>query len=185
MDSRIIIQNLIKVIGDNPYREGLIDTPDRVLKSYKELFAGYQMKPEDILDKTFRGNGEYNEMILVKDIQFTSFCEHHLLPFLGVAHVAYIPQSDKVYGLSKLARLVDCYSKRLQVQERITVQVVDALMKTNPGIVKGAGCVISATHMCMSCRGVKKDSAVTVTSALRGVFSSDPSTRSEFLSLCR
>lgn len=174
------IENMISWIGDNPDRRGLEETPERVVKSWAELFSGYRTKVEDIF-KVF--DVPCDEMVLMRGIEFTSFCEHHMLPFQGVAHVAYLPQGGKVIGASKLARVVDAYAKRLQVQERLTQQVVDALVKyLNP---RGAACVVEASHMCMSCRGVKKNNAVMVTSSLYGPFKEDPKTRQEFYQLIR
>lgn len=183
------VRTLIRAAGDDPNREGLKDTPARVLKAYQEMFAGYKMDPKAILDKTFAG--PFDEMVVVKDIEFTSTCEHHMLPFYGVAHVGYLPRAGRVFGLSKLARLVECFALRLQVQENICAQVADALNEAPltvgelGRVASGAGCVIEATHFCMACRGVRKPGAKTVTSALRGLFKSDPTVRSEFLSLTR
>lgn len=175
------IRHVIAGIGDDPMRPGLIETPDRVMASWKELFSGYGQDPKDLM-KVFEDGGEnYDELILLKGVEFTSFCEHHLLPFSGVAHVGYVPKDNRIIGLSKLARVVDCFAKRLQVQERLTTQVADALMTHLMPL--GAGCVIEASHSCVGCRGVKKPGAVMVTSCLRGAFRDDRSTRSEFLRL--
>lgn len=167
---------MIHVIGEDPDRDGLKDTPDRIINSWKELFAGYEIEIEDLL-KTFE-NDNYDQMVLVRDIDFTSFCEHHWLPFQGVAHVAYLP-GKQIVGLSKLARVVECYSKRLQVQERMTEEIALAIHShLEP---KGTACVVEASHLCMGCRGVKKPNAVMVTSALFGAFKNDPATRAEFM----
>lgn len=174
------VYTLLRHVGDNPDREGLKQTPYRVLKAWDELLAGYRQDPT-ILLKTFT-DGACDEMVVVSDIEFTSFCEHHWLPFSGVAHVGYLP-NGKIVGLSKIPRLLDVFAKRLQVQERLTTQVTDALMEhLKP---KGCGCVIVAQHSCLSCRGARKQNAKMTTSALRGVFKDDASTRAEFLSLVR
>lgn len=174
------VKTLLRFVGEDPDREGLVDTPARVLKSFKEMTAGYAVDPQTILSTTFAMDSD--EMILLKGIQFTSTCEHHLLPFFGKASVAYIPgQTKRVVGLSKLARLVECYAKRLQLQERMTDQIASALMRELQP--KGAGCIIQAEHSCMRCRGVKLSGTTFVTSALRGVLLSDQTARAEFLSL--
>ena len=172
------VVRLLQYLGEDPEREGLRETPARVLKSYAELFAGYRSDPAALM-KTFQ-DGACDELVALKNIAFTSFCEHHLLPFGGVAHVGYLP-AGRVIGLSKLARLVDVFARRLQVQERLTVQVSQALMDHLRPV--GAGCVIEATHSCMSCRGVRKEGAVMVTSSLLGEFRTDPAVRQEFLKL--
>jgi GTP cyclohydrolase IA len=161
------IEDLIELIGDNPKREGLLDTPKRVLKAYQELFAGYKQDPADILQRVFKDGIDYDQMIVVKNIPFVSFCEHHLLPFTGIAHVGYLPKGC-VVGLSKIPRVVDVFAKRLQVQERLTDQIADAIFDhLGP---QGVGVVISASHTCMSMRGVEKHGASMVTTALRGTF---------------
>ena len=171
---RLLIQSV-----DDPDREGLRDTPLRVVKALKEMTRGYDEDPATILSKTF--NEECDEMIVVSGITFTSLCEHHLLPFTGTADVAYIP--GKVVGLSKLARLVDCFAKRLQIQERMTAQIANAIIEyLNP---KGVAVVIKGHHACMSCRGIKKSGAVMVTSSMHGVFKDNALARSEFLELCK
>lgn len=174
------ICTLLEYIGEDPNREGLIETPYRMTRSYKELFSGYKKHPADVM-KTF-SDGACDEMVIVKDISFFSTCEHHWLPFAGKAHIAYIP-NGKIIGLSKLPRLLEIYARRLQVQERLTTQITDALM--DHLAPKGAGCMIQATHLCMSCRGVQKQQASMITSSLTGVFRTDPATRSEFYSLIR
>jgi len=177
------IRNLIKLIGDDPDREGLIETPRRILKSYNELFAGYSYTDEDIKSlfiKTFKETENYNEMIICRDIPFFSMCEHHLLPFSGVCHIGYIPK-EKTIGLSKLPRLVDIFSKRLQLQERLTMQIADTIMThLTP---QGVGVIIKAEHLCVSCRGVRKTGSSMVTSAMMGCFDSYPNTKSEFVKL--
>lgn len=179
--SKTIEQNITRIlqyIGEDVHREGLVDTPSRVVKSYAELFGGYDKNPEDIIT-TFDADG-YDQIVLVKDIEFYSTCEHHMLPFFGKAHVAYVPDK-KVIGLSKVARLVDIFARRLQIQERIGSQVTDALMKMLAP--KGAACMLEAVHTCMCSRGVAKQSSKMVTSSIKGVFYTDSSARSELMSL--
>lgn len=179
----VLLKNLqlqLSAIGENPLREGLMDTPRRVLKSWGELYKGYAQDPKDILT-TFSA-GEYDQIVLLKNIELYSMCEHHMLPFFGVAHVAYLP-STKVIGISKLARLVDIYARRLQIQERIGDQVTTAIM--NLLDARGAACVIEATHMCMRMRGVSKQNSVMVTSSLRGVFAEDKSAKEELMLLIK
>jgi len=172
------IVRLIEFIGDDPNREGLIETPDRVIKSYKELFSGYNKDPKDIM-KIFSSQG-YDEMIVLKDIEFYSFCEHHMLPFFGKIHIGYIPNGS-VLGVSKLARLVEIYSRRLQIQEQLTNQIANALMDTlHP---KGVAVNCVAKHFCMISRGVNKQNSQMVTSTLLGVFREDSKARAEFMKL--
>ena len=176
-DVRQAIRTILSYIGENPAREGLTETPDRVLRSYAELYGGYGVEIEPIM-KTFRDGGEDNdEMIVQRNIHFFSMCEHHMLPFVGVAHIAYLP-NDRIVGLSKLARLVEVFARRLQVQERMTCQIANALMDTLQP--KGAACVVHATHLCMAQRGVNKHHSDTITSSLRGCFK-EAETRAEFL----
>lgn len=173
-----IIRRQLEYVGENPDREGLIDTPRRIVKMWKEIYAGYSMKVEDILT-TFSADG-YDQIILLKDIEFYSMCEHHNVPFYGKVHVAYLP-GEKIVGISKLARLVDMYSKRMQIQERIGEQVTDALMKyLQP---KGAACIIEASHLCMKMRGVEKQNSIMVTSSMRGAFLNNESLKQELLNL--
>jgi GTP cyclohydrolase I len=168
--------------GEQTDREGLLDTPARVCKMYDEIFAGYQMDPWDILSRTFQKE-DHQEMVIVKDIEFYSHCEHHMVPFFGVAHVGYIPNGT-IVGISKLARLVECFAKRLQVQERMTSQIADSIQSALSPM--GVAVVIEAQHLCMSMRGVKKPEAKTITSAMRGVFLDNAnSARSEFLGLIK
>jgi GTP cyclohydrolase I len=170
------VKELLIAIGEDPDREGLVATPRRVAAMYEELFSGVDEDPSKHLTLTFAA--EHDEMVMVRDIPFASLCEHHLVPFMGKAHVAYIPGEDgRITGLSKLARLVDAYAKRLQVQERMTSQIADTLMATLAP--RGALVVVEAEHLCMSMRGVKKPGTLTVTSALRGIFKDDPRTRAE------
>tara|TARA_R110000868_G_scaffold106668_1_gene292378 strand:- start:1159 stop:1743 length:585 start_codon:yes stop_codon:yes gene_type:complete len=170
-------------LGEDANREGLKDTPNRVVKSWDKLYGGYLQKPEDILT-TFAEDDviPHDQIILLKDIEFYSTCEHHLLPFVGKAHVAYIPR-DKVVGISKLARIVEIYARRLQVQERIGNQVTKAIMTHLNA--KSAACIIESKHFCMTCRGVEKQNSVMVTSSLRGTFLEDGRTRQELMTLIR
>ena len=176
------VRTLIRWAGDDPAREGLIDTPKRVVKSYDEFFEGYNVAPETILSRTFKDVEGYDEMIVLRDINFDSHCEHHMVPFSGHVHVAYIP-SNRVLGISKLARLVDAYSKRLQVQEKLTAQIAQTLQ--NVLKPRGVAVVVEASHMCMTTRGVHKPGTVMQTSQLLGLFRSDPRTRQEFFSLLK
>jgi GTP cyclohydrolase I len=174
------VRELLLAVGEDPERDGLRTTPGRVARAYAEQFAGLYTDPSEVLQTTFDANHE--EMVLVKDIEMYSTCEHHLVPFHGVAHVGYIPNEDgRITGLSKLARLVDLYAKRPQVQERLTSQVADALVRRLEP--RGAIVVIEAEHLCMSMRGIRKPGARTVTSAVRGMFQNQPSTRAEAMSL--
>lgn len=175
------IRTLLVAIGEDPDREGLRETPARVMKSWGELFAGYKQDPAKILSTTFEEVLGYQELVVLRDIPFQSTCEHHWLPFQGIAHVAYLP-GDRVVGLSKLARLVDCFSRRLQIQERLTQQVVQSLMEHLAP--RGAAVLVQASHECMGCRGVRKTGATMVTSAYEGHLRL-PEVRSEFLSLVR
>ncbi|MDO3639119.1 MULTISPECIES: GTP cyclohydrolase I FolE [Mycobacteriaceae] len=174
------VRELLIAIGEDPDRHGLADTPARVARAYREMFAGLHTNPDDVLNTTF--DEQHDEMVLVKDIPMYSTCEHHLVAFHGVAHVGYIPGEDgRVTGLSKLARVVDLYAKRPQVQERLTTQIADALMrKLDP---RGAIVVIEAEHLCMAMRGIRKPGAVTTTSAVRGQFKTDKASRAEALDL--
>lgn len=172
------VREILLAVGEDPDREGLIKTPNRVGRAYAEILAGLREDPRRHLKTVF--HERYDEVVLLRNIEFHSLCEHHLLPFTGRAHVAYLPDG-KVVGLSKLARLVDGFARRPQVQERLTTQIADALMEElNP---MGAACVIEATHTCMTIRGAMKPGSTMVTSALRGVFRENPSSRSEILSL--
>jgi GTP cyclohydrolase IA len=174
------VRELLYAIGEDPDRQGLVDTPARVARSYREMFAGLYTDPDAVLDTTF--DEQHDELVLIKEIPLYSTCEHHLVAFHGVAHVGYIPGIDgRVTGLSKIARLVDLYAKRPQIQERLTAQIADALMrKLDP---RGAIVVMEAEHLCMSMRGVRKPGAVTTTSAVRGQFKSDNALRAEALEL--
>jgi GTP cyclohydrolase IA len=173
------VREIIEALGEDPLREGLADTPERVARFYEEVFAGIHDDPGDVIDAFF-GEEHYQEIVMVREIPFYSMCEHHFVPFHGQAHVAYMPQG-RVTGLSKLARLVDGFARRPQMQERLTAQVADCLdARLEP---LGVLVVIEAEHLCMSMRGVKKPGARTVTSAVRGVMETNPATRSEAMSL--
>lgn len=177
---QFIIRKLLEHIGENPEREGLQNTPKRVIKSYKELFGGYGKNPAEVLGTQFEKEG-YNQMVICKDIEMFSTCEHHMIPFFGKVHIGYIPE-DKVVGLSKLARLVEVFSRRLQIQEKLTQQIADTIDEVlDP---KGVMVVIKAKHMCMCARGVQKQHSEMVTSAIKGAFER-PEVRSEFMELIK
>ena len=174
------VKTLIAWAGDNPNREGLVDTPQRVVDAYREFFEGYTMNPEEILARTFEEVEGYDEMVIIKNIRLESHCEHHIVPILGKAHVAYIPDKH-VVGISKLARLVDVYAKRLQTQETMTAQIADTIERVLKP--KGVAVVVDAAHQCMTTRGVHKSETSTITSRMLGLFREDPRTRSEFMTL--
>jgi GTP cyclohydrolase I len=176
------VKTLIEWAGDDPNREGLVETPKRVVKSYEEFFAGYGDDPEEILRKTFEEVEGYDEMVLVKNIRLESHCEHHIVPILGKAHIAYIP-NNRVVGISKLARIVDAFGKRLQTQETMTAQIANTIEKVLEP--KGVAVVIDAAHQCMTTRGIHKPESSTVTSCMRGVFKENPTTRNEFLTFIK
>jgi GTP cyclohydrolase I len=176
------VRTLIRWAGDDPKREGLLETPKRVTKSFDEFFKGYAQDPIAVLGKTFKEVDGYDEMIVLRDIHFNSHCEHHMVTFSGVAHVAYIP-SNRVVGISKLARLVEIYAKRLQIQEKMTAQIANTLNDVLKP--RGVAVVIEASHLCMTTRGVQKPGAVMQTSHLLGLFRKDPRTRQEFFSLLK
>ncbi len=173
------VKMILEGIGEDPDREGLIDTPKRVARMYEEIFSGLHRDPKEDLSIFF--NEEHDEMVIVKDIPVYSMCEHHLLPFFGKAHVVYIPKDGRITGISKLARVVDSFAKRPQLQERLTSQVADTLMEALDPL--GVLVVIEANHMCMTMRGVRKPGSATVTSAVRGIFRRNKATRAEALSL--
>tara|TARA_A100001388_G_C28588362_1_gene412239 strand:- start:36 stop:644 length:609 start_codon:yes stop_codon:yes gene_type:complete len=177
-EAKQAVRTLISWAGDDPNREGLLETPKRVIKAYKEFFAGYFEDPHAILSKTFEEVAGYDEMVIVKNIKVESHCEHHIVPILGVAHVAYIP-NKRVVGISKLARVIDVFGKRLQTQETMTAQVASCIQ--NALLPRGVAVVIDAQHQCMTTRGIKKSESATVTSRMLGVFRTDARTRSEFL----
>ena len=174
------IREFLYAIGEDPDREGLLETPSRVARACNEIFAGLQEDPSTHLQKQFH-EADHEEMVIVRDIPFTSMCEHHLLPFTGRAHVAYIPRKGRITGLSKLARCVEGFARRPQVQERMTSQVADAIMESLEPL--GVIVVVEAEHMCMTARGIKKPGSLTVTSAVRGSFMDNEKTRAEALSL--
>jgi GTP cyclohydrolase I len=181
-EAEAAVRTLIQWAGDDPAREGLLETPARVAKSYRELFAGYESDPRAYLEKTFEEVGGYDQMVVLKDIRFVSFCEHHMLPVVGVAHVAYLP-TDRVVGISKLARVVRGFARRLQIQEKMTAEIAGAIQEVlRP---HGVGVVIEAEHSCMTLRGVNAPGTKLTTSTLLGLFKDDPRTREEFLSLTR
>ena len=179
-EAEAAVRVLLRWAGDDPEREGLRDTPSRVVRSYEEFFAGYSVDPREILARTFSEVDGYDEMIVLKDIRFESYCEHHMVPIIGLAHVAYLPE-HRVVGISKLARLVDAFAKRLQIQEKMTVQIADALNEVLQP--KGVGVILEASHQCMSTRGVHKAGVAMVTSRMTGTFRTDASTRREFLAI--
>ena len=181
-DAEAAVRTLIEWAGDDPAREGLLDTPARVARSYKELFAGYEVEPRAYLERTFEEVGGYNQLVVLKDIRFVSFCEHHMLPVVGVAHVGYLP-TDRVVGISKLARVVRGYARRLQIQEKMTSEIANAIDEVLKP--QGVGVVIEAEHSCMTLRGVDVPGASLTTSALLGVVRDDARTREEFLRLVR
>ncbi len=174
------IRTLIRWAGDDPTREGLLGTPDRVVRAYREFFSGYDQDPEAILKRTFEETDGYDEMIVLKDMRFESHCEHHLAPIIGRAHIAYLPR-HRVVGISKLARLLDCYAKRMQIQEKLTAQIANTLQEVLQP--RGVAVVVDAAHQCMTTRGVHKPGTSMVTSRMLGAFRSDPSTRREFLAI--
>ena len=176
------VKTLIAWAGDNPNREGLIETPKRVVDAYKEFFDGYKMNPDEILSKTFEEVEGYDEMVIIKNIRLESHCEHHIVPILGIAHVAYMP-NKKVVGISKLARLVDVYAKRLQIQETLTAQIAETIQRVLDPL--GVAVLIDASLQCMTTRGVHKPESSTVTKRMLGVFKTDENVRSEFMELIR
>lgn len=181
-EAEAAVKTLLAYIGDNPQREGLVATPRRVVEAFDELYQGYNDSPADVLDRTFGETAGYDDFVLIRDISFTSHCEHHMMPFYGKAHVAYAPV-DRVVGLSKLARLVDIFARRLQTQEHMTAQIASAI----EDILKprGVAVMIEAEHTCMSIRGVGKVGSATVTSRFTGVFRDDPAEQARFMSVVR
>lgn len=174
------VRTLIEWAGDDPDREGLIGTPARVARAYEEFFAGYRIDPQALLARTFAETDDYDEMVVLRNIRLESYCEHHIVPIIGRAHIAYLPDG-RVVGISKLARLIDAFAKRLQIQETLTAQIaaaIDAVLRP-----RGVAVVIEAAHQCMTTRGVHKPGVEMVTSHMLGVFRTDPSTRQEFLTL--
>ena len=181
-EAEAAVRTLIEWAGDDPDREGLLDTPARVARSYKELFAGYAADPREYLERTFDEVGGYDELVILKDIRVVSFCEHHMLPFLGKAHVGYLP-SNRVVGISKLARVVHGFARRLQIQEKLTAQIADAIQEVLQP--KGVGVVVISEHSCMTMRGVNTPGSRLTTSSLLGEVRDDPRTRQEFFDLVR
>jgi GTP cyclohydrolase IA len=181
-EAEAAVRTLIRWTGDNPDREGLRDTPKRVVRAFEQLYSGYDENPGEILDRVFEEVEGYGDIVLVRDIPFHSHCEHHMVPFYGMAHIGYVP-SNGVVGLSKLARLVDVFSRRLQTQETMTVQITEALDEAlRP---RGVAVMVEATHMCMSMRGVQKAGASTLTTRFTGLFKDDPAEQVRFLTLVR
>lgn len=174
------VRTLLRWAGDDPAREGLLDTPARVVRSYEEFFSGYGVDPEELLKRTFEETDGYDEMVLLKDIRFESHCEHHMAPIIGKVHIAYLPRT-RVIGISKLARLVELYAKRLTIQEKMTSQIANALNEILQP--EGVAVVIEAAHQCMTTRGIHKPGVTMVTSRMLGAFRDNPSTRREFLAM--
>jgi GTP cyclohydrolase I len=181
-EAEAAVRTLIAYAGDDPAREGLLDTPKRVVGAYDELYRGYRESPEDVLDRTFSEIGGYEDFVLVRDIGFNSACEHHMMPFIGKAHIAYLP-TERVVGLSKLARLVDVYARRLQTQEHMTSQIATALEDVLKP--RGVAVMLEAEHMCMSLRGVEKPGSSTVTTQFTGSFRDSPEEQVRFMTLVR
>ena len=174
------VKTLVKWAGDDPEREGLRETPKRVIRSYKDFFSGYNLDPREILSKKFKEVEGYDEIIILKNIRLESHCEHHMVPFIGTAHVGYLPK-NKIVGLSKLARLVETFAKRLQIQEKLTAQIANAIDEVLQP--RGVGVIIEASHLCVATRGIHKPDSKMVTSRMLGSFRNDQATRKEFLDL--
>ena len=181
-DAEAAVRVLLQWAGDDPSREGLLDTPERVAKSYRELFSGYETDPRGYLERTFQEVAGYDQLVVLSNIRVVSFCEHHMLPVTGVAHVGYLP-TNKVVGISKLARVVNGFARRLQIQEKLTAEIAQAIEDVLQP--QGVGVVIEAEHSCMTLRGVNTPGSKLTTSSLRGVIRDDPRTRAEFLRLTR
>ncbi len=179
-EAREHIRALIRFIGDDPDREGLLKTPERVIGAMRDFFAGYQSDPASLLERTFADTGGYDELVLMTDIEVYSHCEHHMVPFVGRCHVAYIP-NGRVVGLSKIARVVDAFAKRLQIQEKLTAQIADTIEQTLKP--QGVAVILEAQHYCMCYRGIRKPGSMTTTSKLHGVFMDDPAARQELFTL--
>lgn len=179
-EAKEAVRTLLRWAGDDPEREGLLDTPQRVIDAYEEYFAGYAENPDEVLARTFEEVAEYDEIVLLKNMTFESHCEHHIAPFIGHAHIAYLPDK-KVVGISKFARLLDIYAKRLQTQEIMTTQIADAIERALKP--KAVAVIIDAEHQCMTTRGVHKPGTSTVTSQMRGQFKTDPALRAELMRL--
>ncbi len=182
-EAEAAVRVLLRWAGDDPRREGLIDTPTRVVKAYEELFSGYREDATEVLSRVFEEVQGYDDIILVRDIPFSSHCEHHVVPFIGVAHIAYYPSEVGVVGLSKLARVVDVFARRLQTQEALTAQIIGSIdQHLRP---RGCAIMLEAEHMCMSMRGVRKQGAQTITTQFTGVFRDDPAEQARFLAMLR
>jgi GTP cyclohydrolase I len=181
-EAEVAVRTLIAYAGDDPAREGLIDTPRRVVAAYDELFGGYHADPVDVLDRTFSEIGTYDDLVLVRDIPFYSHCEHHIMPFVGRAHVAYLPV-ERVVGLSKIARLIDVYARRMQTQEHLNSQIITAIDEVLKP--RGVAVMLEAEHTCMSLRGVEKPGSKTITSQFTGLFRDDPAEQARFITLVR
>jgi len=181
-EAEAAVRTLIAFAGDDPAREGLVDTPRRVVSAYEELYGGYRDSPDDILDRTFSETGGYKDMVLVRDIPFHSHCEHHMMPFFGKAHIGYLPV-ERVVGLSKLARLIDVFALRLQTQEHLSAQIAAAMEKVLKP--RGIAVMLEAEHTCMSMRGVAKAGSSTITTQFSGVFRDDAQAQARFISLVR
>ena len=181
-DAEKAVRTLISFVGENPDREGLLDTPKRVVKAYRDWYAGYDQDPREFLSKTFSETGGYDEIVMLKDIRVESHCEHHMAPFIGSAHVAYLP-NKRVVGISKLARVTRIFSKRMQVQEKLTAEIANCLQEVLKP--RGVAVVIEAQHECMTTRGINEPGISMVTSQLLGKFRTDPSTRKEFYSMIK
>jgi len=181
-EAEAAVRTLIEWAGDDPNREGLLETPKRVAKAYRELFGGYEADPREYLERTFEEVGGYDELVVLRDIRVVSFCEHHMLPFLGKAHVGYLP-SNRVVGISKLARVVNGFARRLQIQEKLTAEIAEAIQDILKP--KGVGVMVISEHSCMTMRGVNTPGSRLTTSTMLGVLRDDPRTRQEFLELVR
>ena len=181
-DAMEAVRTLIKWAGDDPSREGLIDTPDRVVRSYREFFAGYEDDPEQVLATTFEEVEGYQDMVMLRDIDLQSYCEHHIVPIIGTAHIAYVP-TNRVVGISKLARVIEIFARRLQIQETMTAQIADTIQ--NVLEPQGVALLIDAKHQCMTTRGVRKPNVSTITSHFTGIFKEDPRMEQRFLSMIR
>ena len=181
-EAEAAVRTLIRWAGDDPDREGLVDTPKRVVKAYEELYEGYRQDPGDILDRVFEDVSGYDDMVVVRDIPFASHCEHHMVPFVGKAHIAYYP-AEGVVGLSKLARVVDVFARRLQTQETMTAQIIESIHDALKP--RGVAVLIEAEHMCMSMRGVRKQGSSTITTQFTGIFRDDPAEQVRFMTMIR
>jgi len=179
-EAEAAVRTLIRWAGEDPDREGLLDTPDRVVRSYREFFAGYEEDPVELLQRTFEETDGYDEMVVLRDIRFESHCEHHLAPIIGVAHVAYLPKC-RVIGISKLARVIEVYARRMQIQEKMTVQIATAIHEVLEP--KGVAVVLEAEHHCMTTRGIHKPGVAMVTSHMTGAFRENAATRREFMAM--